>query len=517
MTVTAPSRRRVLAGGAAVLGTAATSQLVGTSSAQAATTVRAYTGTRKPAALALHYVDRLGCGYSTATYAQLLADGGRAAWFNKQLNPSTVAESPAALALAAWFPTLADSPAVRYSKVKAKSKSVWDYARDLANYSALRRVYSNRQVLENVVDFWSNHMNVNSMNQPAWVARWGYDVTIREHALGRFEDLLINASLHPAMLLYLNNCDSKAGAPNENQGRELLELHTVGIGSGYTEQMVKDSAKILSGWTVAQGTTWNTVYDPSRHTTGAVKVLGFSSANASTDGQQLSIDYLKYLANHPATAQSIARKLCRRFVAENPSASVVSTVAQAYLAHDIKATLRALVAHPDFASSAGTLYRDPVEDWVATCRVLGVKAIAPTTGQSFANKAWASIKSIPVYQWPRPDGMPPGSSAWISAGRMLNSFKMHWQLTAGWWLTEGAVYRKAASWLPQSTISLDLWIDHLCRSVLGKGATPLRLDAVVAATGFPLTTQVTSAHRLCGSLFPRVMGTLLDTPDHMCR
>ena len=117
-------------------------------------------------------------------------------------------------------------------------------------------------------------------------------------------------------------------APNENQGRELLELHTVGRSAGYTEQMVKDSAKLLSGYTVDAWKTWAPSYDSRRHTTGPVQVLGFGAANAAADGSALTVDYLRYLAHHPATATRIATKLCRHFVADQPSDALVAAVAR---------------------------------------------------------------------------------------------------------------------------------------------------------------------------------------------
>jgi len=131
--------------------------------------------------------------------------------------------------------------------------------------------------------------------------------------------LLIACSLHPAMRFYLDNWKSVKNKPNENQGRELLELHTVGRGAGYTEAMVKDSAKLLSGYTADWGTTFAVTYDPNKHTTGAVQVLDFTHPNASADGQAATLAYLKYLANHPATAKNLARKIATYFVRDDPS------------------------------------------------------------------------------------------------------------------------------------------------------------------------------------------------------
>jgi uncharacterized protein (DUF1800 family) len=520
MTPEAPSRRRMLAGGAALVATTAVAQTVGTGSAQAAAyPVNPYRRTAAPNWYQRHFLNRLGCGYSPAQYAQLRGNGGAMPWFERQLTPSVIPESATAKALPTWFPDMTESASAKWARNSAGTKGGWEYAADLAGYSMLRQIYSHRQVHENLVGFWSNHLHVHADTDLGWVHRASYDQTIRTHALGRFEDLLVAASLHPAMLLYLDNWRSVRNAPNENQGRELLELHTVGRSAGYTEAMVKDSAKILSGYTVDAFRTWDGFYDTGKHTTGPVQVLGFSSPNASSDGKQVTVDYLRYLANHPATALNIARKLCRHFVADDPSTAVVTAVAKAFRdsGTDIRATMRALVSHPDFAASPGLLVRNPVEDFVATCRVLGVAARKPVNGDSFARSCiWVPNTTL-LYQWPRPDGLPLGDAPWASATRMLNSFRMHWNLAAGWWPTKEVTYRTPASWLPAASIRFDQYVDHLCRLLLGKGSDPRLLAAAVTATNTPPATVVTASHAVGSWLFVRLAGALLDSPDHMRR
>jgi uncharacterized protein (DUF1800 family) len=482
---------------------------------------RPYPSTSVPSVGQRHALNRLGCGFSRGTFRQLLDAGGRSRWLARQLGqPSATAESATAKALGAWFPDRDDPPSAKWAANAAGTKGGWQYAADFASWSMLRRIYSTRQVLENMVGFWSDHLHVNANHDTAWVHRTSYDATIRAHALGRFSDLLVACELHPAMLLYLDNYKSVRGAPNENQGRELLELHTVGRASGYTEAMVKDSARILSGYTVDAYKSWDGHYDANRHTTGAVQVLGFTDPNASSDGRQLAVDYLRYLAHHPATARTIATKLCRHLVADQPPTSLVNAVAKAFRdsGTDIAATLRALVAHPAFDASHGLLVRNPVEDLVATCRALQVDVHRPRSDQSFARACVWVPQTTLLYQWPRPDGAPLGDAAWSSPTRMLSSFRMHWNLTAGWWPTKDVTYRKSgAAWLPRSRIRLDQWVDHLCRVILGKPSDARLLRAVVTATGYPPATVVTKDHQLAGWLFVHLVGTLLDSPDHMRR
>lgn len=516
------SRRRLLVGGAAAVTATAAAQVVGSASAQAAPvtyTPNPYPTTLVPNYKQLHYMSRLGCGYSPTTFEQMRAAGTVSTWLNKQMSATPPPESPIAQAVPSWFPNLEHSPALRWSNVVNRSRVSWDYSRDLANLTMLRRIYSTRPVFENLVEFWSNHLHIYANADLAWVQRTSYDKVIRKHALGRFDDMLVEAALHPAMLLYLDNWKSAKGAPNENQGRELLELHTLGRASGYTEQMVKDSAKILSGYTVDAKGTWAAYYDATKHTTGPVQVLEFSAANDLSDGQELAKRYLRFLARHPATARNIATKLARYFVSDKPSESLVNAVAQAFLnsGTDIKTTMRALVAHPDFIASRGTLTRTTTEDVIATARVLGITAQAPTSREAFVNKLTQVTHTDAIYNWPRPNGSPRGDDNWCTAGRMLDTFRMHWRFAAGWWPIQDVTYRTAASWLPQPSIRLDQYVDHLCRVLLGRVSNARILTAAVTATGFGPATLITKDHLVSRSAFVRLVGTLLDSPEHMRR
>jgi uncharacterized protein (DUF1800 family) len=283
--------------------------------------------------------------------------------------------------------------------------------------------------------------------------------------------------------------------------------------------MVKDSARILSGYTVDARSTWRAYYDADRHTLGPVKVLGFEAGNRKADGRELTKDYLHYLAHHPATARTIARKLAVRFVSDTPSARLVEDLAATFRKSgtDIKATLRALVAHKEFKASAGRKVRTPVDDLVHTARVLGVTARRPRSKSSFATVIAYAHGGDTLFSWPRPDGPPSTNASWSSASRMFGSFKMHWNLAGGYWPKEAVSYRSYASWLPQRRIRFDRFVDHLCRTVHGRGSTPLLLKAAVQATGCRPGEMVTRDHPAAGWLFVRLMAVLLDSPTHMTR
>ena len=477
-----------------------------------------YDRTPVPTSRQRHLMNRLGTGFSRATFRELLAAGGEQAWLEKQLDPASVKENARGAAVPGWFPDLQRTPAEIWQSDQQGAKQGWEYARDLANAALLRRAYSSRTLLESMVELWSNHLHVDANHFPGFTQRPAYDATIRAHALGRFEDLLVAATLHPAMLLFLDNWKSVRNAPNENHGRELLELHTVGRDAGYTEQMVKDSAKILSGWTVVNG-TWEQKYDANRHTTGPVTVLGFSNANASSDGSALTEAYLRYLARHPATAQRVCRKIATRFVADAPSQSLVDRLASTYLSSgtDITAVLRTLVGSDEFWVSRGRKVRTPTDDCVATIRALDIRVGAPSTLDDFANELCWTLDSTLPFQWPRPDGPPDTAAAWASTTRMLNSWRMHWNMGGGWWPSGQAAYRKPAAWLPQDRIRLDRYVDHLCRSVLGRRSDARLLEAVCVGADVGPREVVTRSHAVAGWKFPRVVAALLDSPDHMSR
>src|SRR4051812_19981488 len=192
------SRRRLLVGGAAAVTATAAAQVVGSASAQAAPvtyTPNAYPTTLVPNYKQLHYMNRLGCGYSPTTFEQMRAAGSVSTWLNKQLSTTPPAESPIAQAVPSWFPNLEHSPTLMWSNVVNRSRVSWDYSRDLANLTMLRRIYSTRPVFENLVEFWSNHLHIYANADLAWVQRPSYDQVIRKHALGRFEDMLVEAAL----------------------------------------------------------------------------------------------------------------------------------------------------------------------------------------------------------------------------------------------------------------------------------------------------------------------------------
>lgn len=476
----------------------------------------------------VHLADRFTGGYTTALGQAIAAAGGTLAWFDKQLAPDQVAESTRGQQLWSWFPLLAHTPAQRYASERSGGFGNWDYGIDLASWTILRRVHSNRAVLEAMVELWSDHLHI-PVGSDAWYWRQDYDALIRAHALGKFSTLLVAAALHPAMLVFLNNAESTADHPDENQGRELLELHTVGRGL-YDEDQVKASARILSGWTVKWPwdedhpavATWSAYYDPDRHATGAATVLGFTSNGDGRSGQTAK-DYLDYLAHHPSTARRIATKIATRFVSDSPSDALVTKLAQVYLASDtdVRPVLQTLVRHPEFAASAKRKVRTPVADMIATIRLLGVDVQAPTSRDDAAHTMVYVHGGLQPYSWPRPDGPPDSAAEYASASRMLSSFAMHWNLAGGYWPTDGVTYRTPGAFLPAGTPTVAQYAEHLCRLFHATGTTATTTQALAQAIGMspgdtidPTSWQGEGLREWLGV---RALGVILDHPRHMTR
>ncbi len=201
----------------------------------------------------------------------------------------------------------------------------WTIMDQLTQVTLGLQAWSPAQLYESLVDFFSNHLNVPNHAGDMWVTRAPYDrEVIRPWVMHDFTNMLLASARHPAMLTFLNLAESTKAAVNENYGRELLELHTVGL--RYSERDVRNAAALLTGRTVDQYQHY--VYDDYIHPTGPINVLDFTNANTdATKGEAAGDALLRYLANHPYTAIHLAQKMCVRFVSDNPSTTLVNAVA----------------------------------------------------------------------------------------------------------------------------------------------------------------------------------------------
>jgi uncharacterized protein DUF1800 len=381
----------------------------------------------------LHLLRRATYGPTEESIAQATRLGARA-WLERQLAPSGIVDRTTQTLVEQRFPRIGWSiPKVR--QYYLSDPGTWAVMYDLGRATVARAIWSERQLHEVMTEFWSNHLNVTSPSSDVWDNRAHYDTVLRTHALGRFDDLLVAATQHPAMQRYLDNASSEASHPNENHGRELLELHTVGIAAGYSETDVKNSARILTGLGVDDDTGLGT-FRSDRHFVGPVTVLGFEHPNGTAKGgRSVAADYLRWLARHPATAASIARKLALRFVSDDPSPALVSRLAATYRQHGtaISPVLRQLFTSREFAASAGAKVKRPYEDVVATVRTLGLRPDPKgTKGIEALHWMLSDLGHAPM-AWAPPNGYPDIAPAWRSAAGSLARWNAHLNIAARWW------------------------------------------------------------------------------------
>jgi hypothetical protein len=472
----------------------------------------------KPPALsadrAMHLLSRFSFGATPSSLAYL-AKYGASSWWQEQLAVGRAHSGYSAHpTIAASGPLLAQTPAAVRSWLKSHGNEYgWDAMDQLTQVTVGLQTWSPAQLYETVVDFFANHLNVANHNGDLWNTRHTMDRdVIRKYAFGTFSDMLVASARNPAMLQYLNLADSDKDMVNENYGRELLELHTVGL--HYTEADVQNSAKVLTGRKLDQWDQYD--YVPSAHYVGPVEVLGWSHRNAaSDDGQAVGDQYLRYLALHPYTAQNLARKLCIRFVSDTPSATLVATVARAYTANKsaIVPTLEAIFNSSEFWSSRRKKVRRPTENLLATIRILGINpSHSLVTTLQTLHWMTSDLGQVPL-DWAPPNGYPDTAADWRSSGTLLDLWEFHRGLAQGWWTTAFTTPNLAA--LYGSAKTSGAVIANLGVRLHG---VPLPANAVAAMQTYldePASTLLTnSALRWrTGDLVP----LYLDAPQHALR
>ena len=267
-------------------------------------------------------------------------------------------------------------------------------------------------LLARMTEFWFNHLNVftgKNVVKP-FVGHYIVNV-IRANALGKFEDLLLASAHHPAMLYYLDQTQSTVRGLNENYARELMELHTLGVGSGYTQTDVRELARILTGWSAGlnegEGFRFN---DRAHDKTGKVLLGQTIRAN----GEQEGIDAIALLARQPATAQRIARRLATTFVADKPPAALVARLADTFTATqgDIKAVMRVLVDSPEFWRADNQLFKTPLD---FACSAL-TAAGGVGTGRRELRPVFDFLNGagMPLHGWQTPDGYSTDAATWLA-------------------------------------------------------------------------------------------------------
>lgn len=362
---------------------------------------------------ARHLANRLTYGPTPTLLAEL--ETNPSGWLTAQLSPGSVNDSTVE-AMVASYPVMTTSPVDLYTTYGTQSNTS---LRQWWMVNHLRHTYSNRQLHERLVDFWSDHLNCPA-TAPAiayLLPSWDRDV-LRAHTHGRYADMLHASATHPAMLFYLDNWLSWYAHPNENYAREMLELHTVGV-DHVTESDVHNAARLLAGHTVDVTTLGYMFYAPF-HQSGPVTIGTF---HRTSTGQSTLREYTDYLARHPETARHIARKLIVRFVTETPTETFVDQIANVYLGADtaLNPVYQAIFTSPEFAGSAGTKLRRTGElaSWLARAWQIPYNHAAAVSGGKLDADA-TQIATGYLFAghgpggWLPPNGYPDANGYWAN-------------------------------------------------------------------------------------------------------
>lgn len=334
---------------------------------------------------------------------------------------------------------------------KAAQKDGRQLLREAQQAELLHAIYGSNPLKEQMVWFWLNHFSVYGAKGPVKLLAADYEEhVIRPHALGKFRDLVMATLESPAMLVYLDNAQNAKGKVNENYARELMELHTLGVGSGYTQQDVQQLALILTGVGVARprqaeggrrfgrfgrfgGTRPGVVqrglfeFNPARHDDSDKTFLGHRIRGGGFEEVEQAADLI---VSQPACARFVSRQLAQYFVADDPPPALVDAMAKTFQRTDgdIAAVLRTLFTSKELTATAGSKFKDPMQFLVSAMRV-------SLDGRPIGN-AQPLVGALqqmgePVYGRITPDGWPLDSASWSGSGQMAKRFDIAGMIGSG--------------------------------------------------------------------------------------
>jgi uncharacterized protein (DUF1800 family) len=266
-------------------------------------------------------------------------------------------------------------------------------------------------LLAKMTEFWFNHLNVFSGKAAVRPFAGHYAASaIRANAFGKFEDLLLASARHPAMLFYLDQAQSNARGLNENYARELMELHTLGVNAGYTQNDVRELARILTGWTVGLQQGEGFRFAERLHDTGGKTLLG---RTFTSGGVQEGEDAVRMLARHPATAKRIATRLASTFVSDKPPPALVNALAATFTRTqgDIRAVMLTLVESPEFWRAENTLFKTPLD---FACSALAAGGGAKERRDIQLTLGFLNQAGQPMHRWQTPDGYKTDAATWLA-------------------------------------------------------------------------------------------------------
>ncbi|MBD8906172.1 DUF1800 domain-containing protein [Methylorubrum zatmanii] len=408
------------------------------------------------------FLDALTWGITGSSFTEL-REKGRDRWLREQLHPPLEPRLPpdAARQIAALRPQEPLVERVRALELQAKAASAEPdpeakkiaqqayqsslnaAARDAAAATLLRFLYSSDQVRERLTWFWFNRFNVHQgkANLRGWIDDY-IDTAIRPHALGHFRDLLAATLRHPAMLRYLDNAENSVGHLNENYAREIMELHTMGVGSGYTQGDVEALARILTGVGVetrAEDPKLKPerkadlirdglfIFNPNRHDYGDKLFLGHVIRGRGFGEVEEALDIL---GHHPATARNVSAALATYFTGTEPSEAQRQRLAAVFTRSDgdIAAVMEALIRSPDLTAGLSTQIKDPIRYLLSALRLAYDGRVILNTGPI---QNWLNRLGEGLFNRSTPDGYPLLPASWTGPGQMTTRFEIARQIGAG--------------------------------------------------------------------------------------
>jgi uncharacterized protein (DUF1800 family) len=412
-----------------------------------------------PTSAELALVNRVTWGVDPAETADI-ARLGSDRWLEHELRPSSADRMPPLVeAHIGALPLIRQPLAVLVVNVDAKHKAdlaaatnpdekknadqayqqaMSELGKEAMTRSVLRDLYSPDQLKEVMTWFWFNHFNVHAGKNNVRVLVGDYeDEALRPHALGHFRDLLEATLRHPAMLSYLDNAQNASGKINENYAREIMELHTMGVGSGYTQKDVQELARILTGVGIDtrpmdQGPKIGPAhagdlirqgifeFNPNRHDYGDKVFLGHVIKGRGFGEVEEALDIL---SRQLATAHHVSRELAVYFVSDTPPEPLVQRMAATFTRTngDIPQVLRTMFHSPEFTASLGTKFKDPMHYVISAVRLAYPDQVVLNTQPI---QGWLNRLGEGLYNHETPDGYPMIAVAWNGPGQMDTRFEI---------------------------------------------------------------------------------------------
>lgn len=474
----------------------------------------------------------------------------------QQLNPDTIDDSEfEARYAAAGFETLHKTQDELYfdhiasNPYDSNDEAYWDWyskpAYELVDATFLRAVYSKKQLVEVLADFWHNHFNVYFWQDDGvpLLVSYNRDV-LRAHMLGNFRQMLEAVATHPSMLYYLNQNNSSDAGPNENFARELFELHTLGaenyfgvqdpnsiakdangIAIGYVDNDVYESARALTGWRVDDDIyeyedgvekTGRFLYYKSWHDRFNKLILG-KYIPADQEDMKDGRDVLDLLAYHPGTARFISRKLARRFISDNPPDSVVQAAASTYMANlsapdQLKRVIETILLSPEFKQTWGAKIKRPIEAAISMMRAVNTDFTKLPSGI-----AWmCGMMGQAMFERRPPDGYPDVKEAWANTMSLLYRWNFAVGITENWMDEEEQQRFARTEIVAQTPAELrtaeslaDFWIPR----ILNRPMSDADRQAVIAVMAQEYGTQDELPQDHIDYVLPAMVEVILMSPD----